>query len=403
MDKILVVDDNEDVLRTLTEGLELYKSQFRMISAADGSEAIELLNENKISLVITDLMMPKIGGLELISYMTRNFPAVPCIVMTRLDKMRSKEIFARQGVLRCIEKPFKIRQIGAAIIEGLDLLDEGITRNGIAVISFLPLVELEESTCLIKIKCAGNDSGFFYFEKGILFDASFRKLAPEQAAVEMLTWEGVEITFLPLPVKKVEKRIFSDLGTLISKARQIIEKNGRLADLTVPAKENPVAEVFIGPTPKKTKNDIIIEEILEPELIEQEFFVEIKPGNKEMIEEKFSGLKSLKGFISICVFSPGGEIVAGQYDDSGPLEKIGDLLFDIVRKAQKCFKTFSFGQPVIIDMETAGGEHFLIRGHTEHNISYLVILICSDSAETGRFKEHLALLVPTLAENLKTR
>jgi CheY-like chemotaxis protein len=79
MDTILIVDDNKDVLNILTEGLEIYNSQFKVVTALDGSEAIKILNEHTISLVVTDLMMPNIGGLQLIAYMSNNFQAIPVL------------------------------------------------------------------------------------------------------------------------------------------------------------------------------------------------------------------------------------------------------------------------------------------------------------------------------------
>lgn len=406
MDKILVVDDNEAVLEALTDGLVLYKSQFRMIPAADGMEAIKRLNENTISLVLTDLVMPGIGGLELIAYMTRNYRPLPCIVMTRFDGVQSKDSLTWQGVLRCIEKPFEIREVGAAIIEGLDLLDEGITGKGIALSSFLPLIEIERSTCFLKIKSAGAGKGLFYFENGILFDASCGNLKADEAAIEMLTWEGVEITFLTVPLKKYERRIFSDLNTLISAAGQSLDKAIDYTKREAFSQKNPLREVFIAPEITRRNNDIIQEEICADDVVE-EFFVEIKPGNKEFLEKKLWAFKDFEGFGSLCVFSPGGEIIAGQYadqiDGSIPFEMVGDWIFDIIRKTRKCFNCLGLGQPEIMDIKTDKGENFLIQEYTKGNIHYVVVLVCSGDAETKKFKEQLSRVGPQLAQHLKTR
>lgn len=399
----MVVDDNEEVLETLKDGLALYKSQFRIIAAADGMEAIKLLNEKNISLVLTDLVMPGIGGLELIAYMTRNFSALPCIVMTRLDGAQSKDGFSWQGVLRCIEKPFEIREIGAAIIEGLDLLDEGLTRRGIAVRSFLPLVEIDRSTCFLKIKSAAAGKGLFYFENGILFDASYGNLKADEAAIEMLTWEGGEITFLAVPLKKYERRIFSGLNTLIAEAGQSIEKTVGYGQRADSLQKNPRKEVFIAPETTQRNNDILHEEICADDLVEEEFFVEIKPGSKEFLEKKLCAFKDFEGFGSLCVFSPGGEIIAGQYDGSIKYEMVGDWVFDIIRKARKCFKCLGLGQPDIMDIKTDKGEHFLIQGYAEGKIHYVVVLVCFGGAETNKFKEQLSLIGPELAQHFKIR
>ena len=224
MDTILIVDHNKDVLDTLTEGLEIYKSQFEVITASNGTEAINILNEHAISLVVTELMMPEIGGLQLIAYMTKNFQAIPCVVMVRPGTIKTGSTSIWESVLRWIEKPFKIKEIAASIIDGLDLLDEGGTRNGIALSSFLPLIEMEQMSCLVKVRSATNDSGLLYFEKGIIWNVSYRELELNEAVIEMLTWDKVEISFMAMPGKKYEQRIFSDLKTLIAESRQRSEK-----------------------------------------------------------------------------------------------------------------------------------------------------------------------------------
>jgi CheY-like chemotaxis protein len=224
MDTILIVDDNKDALDTLAEGLEIYKSQFKVMTASNGSEAIKILTENTISLVVTKLMMPEIGGFQLIAYMTRNFQAIPCIVMAGPGTAKKGSAPMWEGVLRCIEKPFMIKEIAALIIDGLDLLDEGATRNGIALSSFSPLIEMEQMTCILKIRSATNDSGLLYFERGIIWSASCRELEPKEAAIEMLTWDKVKISFLAQPGKKYGQRIFSNLKTLIAEARKRSEK-----------------------------------------------------------------------------------------------------------------------------------------------------------------------------------
>jgi CheY-like chemotaxis protein len=224
MDTILLVDDNKDALDALAEGLEIYNSQFKVLTSSNGSEAINILNDHIISLVVTKLMMPEIGGFQLIAYLTRNFQTIPCIAMVRPGIAKPDSSSMWEGVLRCIEKPFLIKEIAALIIDGLDLLDEGATRNGIALSSFSPLLEMEQMTCTIKIRSATNDSGLLCFERGNIWNASCRDLEPEEAAIEMLTWGKVEISFLAQTGKKYGQRIFSNLKTLIAEARHRSEK-----------------------------------------------------------------------------------------------------------------------------------------------------------------------------------
>jgi DNA-binding response OmpR family regulator len=403
MDTILIVDDNKDVLDILTQGLEIYKSQFEVVTASDGAEAVKILNKQSISLVVSDLMMPKIGGLQLIAYMTQNFQSIPCIVMVESGTLKIDDTLIFEDGLHYIEKPFKIKEIAALIMNGLDLLDEGATRNGIALSSFLLLIEMVQISCLIKIRSTAIDNGLLYFEKGMIGYASYRKLEPEEAAIEMLTWNKVEISFLALPKKKYEHRIFSNLKTLIEKARQRSEKKEVLENLSIPANDSSALETSLACESAYLKNENYMEDDHGNDQIDQEYFLEVKPGQKEVVEEKLSYLKKLKGFISLGVFSAGGEIIAGIYDHLKKFEQTGDLMFDMVEKAHKIFKILELGPCNMLEVAAEGGQHLLVQSYHRGTIHYIVAVICSADAETTQFKHHLGLIMPGLAEYLKVR
>ncbi len=409
MDKVLIVDDNEDVLESLTDGLEIYRSQFEVITAPDGSDAMKVLGEESISLVVTDLMMPKVGGLQLIAYMTKNYPATPVIVMTGYGTADVRDNILREGVLRYIEKPFHLKELASVIIEGLDLLDEGASLRGIAVSSFLPLIEMEQVTCLLQVKSATAGMGFFYFERGVLFDASLKKMKPERAALEMLTWEKVEISFLPLPSKKLEQRISSDLMSLVTEARRIKEKRAAGAVVDLESEDDEGVEVV-----DLDQEDGAVEELeeLETELIiqedagieiEQDVFLDIKPGREDSFREKLESFKDIEGFLAIAVFDSGGELIAGVRHDTVRMHRVGDSIFEIARKAQKSLKTMGFGGCDIVDMTAVGGEHFLVRKYRRKHINFVILLICTPFAEIGLFKDRLGLVAPSLAKELKAR
>ena len=125
MDKVLIVDDDLEFLHTLEDGLQKYAGQFEVLTATNGSEAIDLLNKVRVSVLITDLDMPLMDGQELLTFMKKNRPQIPCVLMTdKGDAGITDEV--RQSVFQCMEKPFDFNQLFAVIIEGLDRLDEGV-------------------------------------------------------------------------------------------------------------------------------------------------------------------------------------------------------------------------------------------------------------------------------------
>lgn len=103
MNKILVVED-EDNLRKII-GNYLWKEGFQVIEAADGQEALDLFSEDDYSLIILDLMLPKINGYDVCKEI-RSYSTVPIMILTakdgELDELRGFNC----GADEYIAKPF---------------------------------------------------------------------------------------------------------------------------------------------------------------------------------------------------------------------------------------------------------------------------------------------------------
>jgi DNA-binding NtrC family response regulator len=125
MDKVLLVCDNPEILGILKEGLQKYEGQFEVLTASGGDEAIELLNRERVSVLVTDLVMPIVDGPELLTHMTYKHPATPCIIMTDHGRPEIKKRAAMEDSFRYFKKPCDCNDLARAIIEGLDCLDEG--------------------------------------------------------------------------------------------------------------------------------------------------------------------------------------------------------------------------------------------------------------------------------------
>ncbi|NOR44624.1 MAG: response regulator [Candidatus Delongbacteria bacterium] len=105
---ILVVDDEMIMRDLLTDFLEMF--DYDVVSAHDGVMAWELLqdsqNERKFDLVITDINMPKMGGIELSTNIKKQFPDMPIIFMTGygIEKVK-QDVEKAEGFLA---KPFDL-------------------------------------------------------------------------------------------------------------------------------------------------------------------------------------------------------------------------------------------------------------------------------------------------------
>jgi DNA-binding NtrC family response regulator len=101
---ILIVDDEEIFLLSLKNNLACLG--YAVVSATTGREALTLLKEQTIDLVITDLNMPEMDGIQLILSIKEHLPALPVVVFTAKGSIESAVDAIRQGAFDYLEKPF---------------------------------------------------------------------------------------------------------------------------------------------------------------------------------------------------------------------------------------------------------------------------------------------------------
>ncbi len=101
---ILVVDD-ESIVRVSCKRI-LEPEGFLVDLAADGYEAIELIKKQSYDIIITDLKMPKMDGLEVLQWIKKNSPASKVIVITGFSTPEIAERSVEAGATKYLEKPF---------------------------------------------------------------------------------------------------------------------------------------------------------------------------------------------------------------------------------------------------------------------------------------------------------
>jgi len=120
--EVLIVDDEETLLLSIDDGLSIYKQYFKLLTATNGVDAVKLLkSKTSIDLVITDLKMPRMDGFELLTYIQRNFPHIPVILMTAYGTPKIEEIVKTMGISGYLEKPLDINTIAETIFEALKI------------------------------------------------------------------------------------------------------------------------------------------------------------------------------------------------------------------------------------------------------------------------------------------
>ncbi len=109
---ILLVDDEDSVQKLLTYPLE--RDGYRVVQARDGEEALSRFGEQPVDLVVLDIMLPKLDGLEVCKRL-RTTSTVPIIMLTARDDELDKVLGLELGADDYITKPFSIREFRSRV------------------------------------------------------------------------------------------------------------------------------------------------------------------------------------------------------------------------------------------------------------------------------------------------
>ncbi|MET4142541.1 response regulator transcription factor [Pedobacter sp. UYP1] len=129
--KLLIVEDEPNVVSVLKRGLS--SEGFELSVAPDGFIALEMVSAHSFALIILDIMLPGINGLDLCKQIKKNHPQIPIIMLTALSSTENIVTGLDNGADDYLVKPFKIAELSARIRmllrrhAGLQQADEIIT------------------------------------------------------------------------------------------------------------------------------------------------------------------------------------------------------------------------------------------------------------------------------------
>jgi CheY-like chemotaxis protein len=237
--KVLIVDDDQIMLRALEKKLAKYKETFAMLMGKDGFEAVQLLKENFISLVVLDLKMPRMDGISLLAHVKDNYPDIPVII---ISGYRTADLFSlakKKGVIAYISKPFQVDDLAKVILDTLQKEAAGGTMNNVSPVVFLQLMEMEARSCTIRaVDKVSKRGGVLYFKDGSLIDARMNTTYGIDAAYIIFGWEDVTL-FIQNECPAKENVINSDLQPIIMKAVEMKDDLDEMGGYTPEIEESP--------------------------------------------------------------------------------------------------------------------------------------------------------------------
>jgi len=110
---VLIVDDDQAIVRLLKEALGLFRHQhaYKIETAGDGADALAALHRDQFDLVLLDMYMPRMTGLELLAQMRHLKLQTPVLMLTGNDDTRTAADALASGIFACIPKPFDLQHL----------------------------------------------------------------------------------------------------------------------------------------------------------------------------------------------------------------------------------------------------------------------------------------------------
>lgn len=207
--KILIVDDEEDITWSIARSLTKYSELFETYSVNAGDKALEFLIKSSVDLVITDVRMPGMNGLDLVLEIRKRYPLTHIIVMTAYGSEEIESQADKRGAYQYIEKPFDIKElkrlIFTVLIEPFEHF-EGHLIN-IRLRDVLSLYCMSQNTAALNVS-NGNNKGVVYFHQGEIVHAKCHNLIGETALHRMLDWKkgSFKTTLGGLPLQHTIER-----------------------------------------------------------------------------------------------------------------------------------------------------------------------------------------------------
>lgn len=401
--KVLIVDDENLFLESLSEGLADLSDEFVVVTASDGRDALEKLDSEPADLIVTDLKMPVMDGFELLARMQRSHPHLPVIVMTAFGTPDIEKHIQSLDAYDYLEKPIDIQVLADKIRAGIKQITEGHLK-GILLASFLQLLQLERKTCLLRIT-AQEKRGALYFLEGELHDAVYENRHGEAAAYEIVCWEDAEIELVSLS-KKVRRRIKKSLSNILMEAAQYLDEAG--ADNSVPDWTESDAPPTAAVSPKFDRQPTKLLERKPFATAEQgettaiksvekgNFDVHNKQENKEIknkmannINQSLEELMFIDGSVAVALVDGNSGMALGTAGGGGVnLEIAAAGNSEVIKSKNKVMKNLGLKDTIEDILITLGQQYHLIRPLSTHQhlFFYVVLNRATSNLAMARFK-----------------
>jgi len=230
--KILLVDDEKDLLELYREMLTRLPSSPEIFTSSSAARALALLEAEPFTLLVSDLKMPRMDGLQLLSIVRRKFPELRTVVLTSVTDEQFRSRVYGLGVDLFWNKPTSNEEI-RQFLECLESLLGRESQNGFRGVQSKSLVDIIQLECLSQNSAVlkitnGPLTGHIWIQSGEVIDAQTDELSGEEAFHRILLWKAGNFESLPAEPGRNQTIFNSYQGLLLQTAQAQDEAQGQI-------------------------------------------------------------------------------------------------------------------------------------------------------------------------------
>src|SRR5215218_5890961 len=226
--KILLVDDDQDFLEVYWEILKHMPSAPEVHTASAGARALALLESDAFDLLIVDLNMPKMDGLQIIAIARRKYPQLRIVVWTSIADEQFRARAYGMGVDQYWQKPAAEAE-RQHFLDSVEAMLQREAKGGFRGVQSKSLVDLIQLECLSQNSTMlrithGSLSGRIWIEAGELIDAETEDIKGEAAFLKILGWKTGNFEMLPGDDTR-ERTVFTSYQALLLEIAQAFDES----------------------------------------------------------------------------------------------------------------------------------------------------------------------------------
>lgn len=224
--RVLIVDDEDGIVLALHRFLYQDNHRYDVLLAKNAEIGRQILRETPVDVLVTDVHLPGMSGMDLVCWAAVETPDTRAIVMTAFDVNTIRDKAHAVGCLKLIRKPFDLHELRAALLQAMEIRDSLLgSLSELSAVDVIQMLCLGRKTTALRI-ARGQSSGVILIQNGDIVHAIWDNIVGEDAVHEMIAVEDGVFNMAPMP-PDFERTIYGDYQHILMEGVRKIDEKGR--------------------------------------------------------------------------------------------------------------------------------------------------------------------------------